>query len=482
MSKKVSNINEEPELLSIIDRIGMIYDESKKSGLTDDFFQKIDIDLDVLSKYLKTNKIQAFFIANIISLNLHGSSVNSRDLVEYFGCNPMKMIKYTKELEVLNKNGFLKKVRIRKSRMSNITYDYAINEVVLDAIISEKEIELSKNETCSDIYQVLQSISELWSQVEENEMMAKEAMDELKNIINLYKSLPLLQKIILLDLSIQDCYLFLISIWRTLMGSEEVNLERIIEGISDHNSSKIRYMRTFLSGENQLLIKDLLEVVDNNFNNEIELKLTEKSLEMLNEVGLKIYSTRNKKRSDVINPNDIVAKELIYNEKEYEQLSMLKDLLKEENLNNTQCRLIEKGLPQGVTILFHGCPGTGKTESVYQIAQATGRQIMKVDISNTKSAFFGESEKKIKKIFTYYQVFAKECSIMPILLFNEADAIFSKRKDIGSSNVAATENNIQNIILDEMENFDGILIATTNLTNNLDKAFERRFLFKMVAS
>jgi len=64
-------------------------------------------------------------------------------------------------------------------------------------------------------------------------------------------------------------------------------------------------------------------------------------------------------------------------------------------------------------------------------------------------------------------------------LLNEADSILGKRKDTNSSNLAQTENAIQNIILEEMENFDGILVATTNLTNNLDSAFDRRFLFKV---
>jgi SpoVK/Ycf46/Vps4 family AAA+-type ATPase len=68
---------------------------------------------------------------------------------------------------------------------------------------------------------------------------------------------------------------------------------------------------------------------------------------------------------------------------------------------------------------------------------------------------------------------------MPILLFNEADAIISKRREIGSSGVAQTENAIQNIILEELEKFEGIFMATTNLVNNLDTAFERRFLFKI---
>jgi SpoVK/Ycf46/Vps4 family AAA+-type ATPase len=67
----------------------------------------------------------------------------------------------------------------------------------------------------------------------------------------------------------------------------------------------------------------------------------------------------------------------------------------------------------------------------------------------------------------------------PILLFNEADALFSKRGDSQRSTVGQTENAIQNILLEQLEEFEGILVATTNLTMNLDQAFERRFLYKI---
>lgn len=68
---------------------------------------------------------------------------------------------------------------------------------------------------------------------------------------------------------------------------------------------------------------------------------------------------------------------------------------------------------------------------------------------------------------------------MPILFFNEADAIFNQRLEEAKRSVDLMNNAIQNIILQEVEELDGILIATTNLTNNLDSAFERRFLFKV---
>ena len=92
-----------------------------------------------------------------------------------------------------------------------------------------------------------------------------------------------------------------------------------------------------------------------------------------------------------------------------------------------------------------------------------------------------ESEKNIKAIFARYRDVCKQSDVTPILFFNEADGIFGKRVTIDGNNpsVEKMDNAMQNIILQELENLDGILIATTNLTCNLDDAFERRFLFKV---
>jgi SpoVK/Ycf46/Vps4 family AAA+-type ATPase len=103
-----------------------------------------------------------------------------------------------------------------------------------------------------------------------------------------------------------------------------------------------------------------------------------------------------------------------------------------------------------------------------------------VNIADTKSMWSGESEKKIKAIFDNYRAAVDNSEIAPILLFNEADAVIGMRKESSTgSPVDQTENTIQNIILQEMENLSGILIATTNLTKNMDSAFERRFLYKI---
>jgi SpoVK/Ycf46/Vps4 family AAA+-type ATPase len=75
----------------------------------------------------------------------------------------------------------------------------------------------------------------------------------------------------------------------------------------------------------------------------------------------------------------------------------------------------------------------------------------------------------------------KKSKRIPILLINEADAVLSVRTSVGGNNptLEKTENAIQNILLQAMEDIDGIMIATTNLTCNLDSAFDRRFLYKV---
>ena len=176
---------------------------------------------------------------------------------------------------------------------------------------------------------------------------------------------------------------------------------------------------------------------------------------------------------------DIKSKNLYYNESNEKDIERLESIMKEENYLELRKRLDEKGLPKGLTVLLYGAPGTGKTETVMQLARKTGRDVYHLNIEQIKSCWVGESEKNIKAIFKSY--YASKAKIKPILLFNEADAIISKRTSIDGSNAAVTkmENAIQNLLLEELEKFDGIFIATTNRATDIDSAFDRRLLFKL---
>src|SRR5690606_13507719 len=106
-------------------------------------------------------------------------------------------------------------------------------------------------------------------------------------------------------------------------------------------------------------------------------------------------------------PEDIKSKPLFYNERDATQMNMLREILDEDKFSDIQKRMSEKAMPTGVIALLYGHPGTGKTESVYQFARETNREVIQVDISQSKSMWFGESEKLIKKIFTRYEQYSK---------------------------------------------------------------------------
>jgi SpoVK/Ycf46/Vps4 family AAA+-type ATPase len=173
-----------------------------------------------------------------------------------------------------------------------------------------------------------------------------------------------------------------------------------------------------------------------------------------------------------------LKKEIFLDEKVARDINQLKDVCSSKNFNKIVKDLKKANLPSGIVSIFYGFAGTGKTASVYEIAKLTKRDVLQVDISSIQSKWVGESEKNTKAIFDEYY---KACEILkskPILLFNEADAIISKRLDVNDA-VSQMNNTMQNILLEELENFDGIFMATTNLIDNMDDAFSRRFLNKI---
>jgi SpoVK/Ycf46/Vps4 family AAA+-type ATPase len=184
-------------------------------------------------------------------------------------------------------------------------------------------------------------------------------------------------------------------------------------------------------------------------------------------------------KRDVLNADGIGTKALFYPVKTARQVSELEKLLSPEEFSRVQDSLEAHGMRKGFACLFYGTPGTGKTETVLQLARKTGRNIMQVDMSQMRDKYVGESEKNVKQIFTRYRQLCRESDLTPILLLNEADALLGVRLSRVEHSVDQMANTMQNILLQEMENLDGILIATTNLTQNLDSAFDRRFLYKV---
>ena len=303
----------------------------------------------------------------------------------------------------------------------------------------------------------------------------------LRRIENKYKALSFFKT--LQTVISKDEYRFIVyDATNDYLSGDKSNLPATLNDIYGHTPDYFTELRSFLDDKHELVEKGLMEVEKSaNIENTV-VSVTNKILELLYGENADIY-IRSVTGRNIIENEKIKEKELFYSDTVQKQIDMLRESLEQKNLEAMQERLFQKGLPKGVAVLLYGAPGTGKTETVYQLAKQTNHKIFHVDIAESKSMWFGESEKKIKKIFTDYRILCKSCKNhnenTPILLFNEADALISKRRDVDSGSCAQTENAIQNILLEEMEKLEGIMIATTNLCENMDKAFERRFLFKV---
>lgn len=305
---------------------------------------------------------------------------------------------------------------------------------------------------------------------------------ELSSLEEKFAELPFFKKIMKTKLEPTERF-FLYDCSKDFLDGNESGLCSTLSDLYAKTNAYFTNLRKMLDEKDPLSTNGFIEIEKNDVVEKTTVTLSDRTIELIYGKNADLYKKKPVCNRNILEPEKLKEKHLFYSEKVQKQIDMLEESLSQKNLVAMQKRLESKGLPKGVAVLLYGAPGTGKTETVYQLAKKTNRKIFHVDISESKSMWFGESEKIVKRIFTNYRKLCQDSERhhenTPILLFNEADALISKRKDVTSGNCAQTENAIQNILLEEMEKLDGIIFATTNLCNNMDKAFERRFLFKV---
>ena len=305
---------------------------------------------------------------------------------------------------------------------------------------------------------------------------------ELTSLEKKFAELPFFKKIMKTKLEPTERF-FLYDCSKDFLDGNESGLCSTLSDLYAKTNAYFTSLRKMLDEKDALSTNGFIEIEKNDVVEKTTVTLSDRTIELIYGKNADLYKKKPVCNKNILEPEKLKEKTLFYSETVQKQIDMLEESLSQKNLVAMQKRLESKGLPKDVAVLLYGAPGTGKTETVYQLAKKTNRKILHVDISESKSMWFGESEKIVKKIFTNYRKLCQDSERhhenTPILLFNEADALISKRKDVTQGNCAQTENAIQNILLEEMEKLDGIIFATTNLCNNMDKAFERRFLFKV---
>ncbi|MCL2093731.1 MAG: ATP-binding protein [Treponema sp.] len=456
--------------MDIFDHIEKIVELAQKHGL-EKCLARGKVHCSYITEKLGISPLQAV----LFSLFMEHSSSNNillSEIAETIHASQMKVIKYMTECEELEK-----KKLVRCSRG-----DYTSYRIPREVRESLRKTNCFTPEELGNlsIEKFFIHLSKLFSERGNDELTYEALSEELLDLLNMNMHLGFCKKI--MSFNLDDDNLILLLCFCHLAGNNsDDNIGFYdIEFLYEDKGHGLSHRTALTKGNHIFIEKNLVEHnQDDGFRNNESWKLTDHAKkELLFELDLAV---NQKFLKNMILHDTIKTKRLYYNGREKKEISTLTNLLIEPNFREIQKRLDDKGMRNGFACLFSGSPGTGKTETVYQIARETGRNIMMVDLSRIKSMWVGESERRTKEVFTTYQKALEKSEIAPILLFNEADGIIGARKEFNPNSRAVDqmENTVQNILLQEMENLKGIMIATTNLTKNMDSAFERRFLYRI---
>ena len=461
----------ETKKMDLLMAIEQIVEKAKDSQLSKEFFRKASKYIKYVSEKLGLTKEQSVMLSLFVNRS-DDNRIHISELSTDVKCSTIRILQYMNDIDELEKRELICCCRDK----SRITYRVPFD--VIEALRHDEKYIPKKytDLTCQELFGILEDIFELRR---DNEITYETMSHKINSLLEDNSHLNFVSE---LDCLFPDDgdekFLFLLFCHLCVNNGDDNigyhDLNFLYDDKREWNRTKFELSR----GTHFLFYLKVIE-----YNNDDGM-VDRESFRMTSEAKSELFSELNlrgktKSDSELIKCNEIVEKKLFYGLNIQSQIDELGGLLSEGHYQEIHTRMKESGFRCGFTCLFYGAPGTGKTETVLQLARQTGRDIMQVDVSRIKSCWVGESEKNIKSLFDAYREKVKKSFITPILLFNEADAIINKRQEGAERSVEKMENSIQNIILQEMENLDGILIATTNLVQNMDKAFERRFLYKI---
>lgn len=448
---------------------------------------QVEAALSRLNAYFSTTETQTIILCAAICFCFEENEgvIDYKNLAIFFDVSTMQLLLRSADFERLKELGYLTKpqewfrtMRFRRSRNES-QMAFSVDKNLLQCVLQNQEPDLKKKEAELDAVAFCSEVALLVETRERNERSTDELCDDVFELEGKQKGLKFVEDSKLLLDDICD-RIFYYDACKDFLQRGHSSLEDTLTGIFD-SAQSLRVAKSMMDGEHPLIANKLLEFERKGSLSDATVTLGSRGREIFLAENAALFE-KVQCDENFVNPDDIVEKRLVFDDAFADQLDELRDCLTQENFEKIQERLQQKKMGGGMAILFYGSSGTGKTESAFQLAKSTGRGIYCVDIASTKSAWFGDSEKAVRKIFSKYrsicQSAKKAQKPIPILLFNEADAIFQARATFNSS-MSKTENAMQNILLEELEKIQGILIATTNLPQNMDSAFARRFLFKL---
>ena len=466
----------EPEPKSLLEGMQSILESVKNSRMSPVYANEAAVPLAYLSRRLSLTWQQVTLLAVIMEMGFQ-RNVPLSAIARYIGVSNIKMLDWTREISVLIDR------RLVVEKTGRYDPGYTIPDDVYDAFRRNEPFAHKVPDLSSDD-ELVERLDRMVSEIDNCDDEKETAFfdHDVRELLMANSKLRL-ARILLTALRRTTALEFRVLLLMSMMWirDEEEEVESHRFSIVIKNQLAVSRMATGLQKGGSALIKKKYVTVAGNEGllSGGVFALTTQFRKSLTPDRTIVAKDEKRWQNRLTRNADISEKQLFYNPETAAEVERLAMLLQPEQTAGILARLRERNLRGGFTCLLYGGPGTGKTETVLQLARRTGRDIFQVDVSQLRTKWYGESERLVKGVFDEYRQMVAKSKVAPIMFFNEADAIFNRRMENAERSVDKSENALQNIILQEMETLDGILIATTNLAQNMDRAFERRFLYKI---
>lgn len=461
----------------------LIYQVTEKKRPEEVSFDAIKAPLVYFQDFFGIPDDQAcILLAFMIESVFRDQAITTETILAHFG-NGLEVLSEIEQSSMLlqeKKYCVRKMARKRRSRFNADSgkKKFQLSELVTEAVLKGDK-NLLKPEPIKGLIKFAQEVAYLTNQRWKEEINTDQLYEEIKDLMEQNQEIPFVNLITQFYLPpIELAVLWNICHRHIYYQREVLDVTEILSEIEDDSEKSFLFKRQLKAKKLLIQQHELIEFKREVFGHFNLVKPTSKLLKMLNDGDEDVKPSFEPQICRLEIHENIPEETLFFNHQEEQLLAELADVLAQDRLVQLQERLKQMGYPTGVNILLYGYAGTGKTASVKQWARKNQRNILWVEVNRIKSAWVGESEQNLQEVFDEYEQAVKAMPQTPILLFNEADAILGKRMD-AKTGVDKMENAMQNILLQNLEDFNGIFIATTNMANQLDKAFDRRFLYKV---
>ena len=477
--------------VKLCNSIELVYNSaSELKSIKEEDYEAISEHLDEIANFFKIKeKLGVLLLSYFINRRLVKGKpyITLNELMNAFECKLVDSILINEQLENFRKAKILLSTKKAYGKKDEI--EYSLSQTTLNSVLKgDADILLDKKEVSFTAF-----LNLFHNVIYDNDLDDDDVSTELSSLMDEFEQLEEIKYLKGERLCPEELTILLFIIARqSIFGDTKVAMERIFRVAINDNFSRYYYQNDIIEKRSPLITNDLLEFAPDEFMN--SLQITEKIFKALNLAEKKSTKqfTTGSDLVKLIMPDKIKFQEgMIYEDSL--NINFLDQLISEEGYIKAMKRLEEEKaeIKQIVGILY-GLSGTGKSQTIRNLAAKYNRPILQVNLSQVKDAFVGNTEKNVEECFKIYKKAVKHFEYYkdidgvkvgpygsPLLYIDEFDSLMPHRKSNGSdSPVENMLSSVVGIFLTEIQNVNGIVLLASNLPGAIDTSFHRRINFK----